>query len=232
MVGNQIGGKLMLPRIIIHNAISLDGRIDWLTFDLGLFYGLISRWNEDATMVGSNTLLKGFEELNQDQNETPEEMEPDPNDQRPLLIVPDSKGRIRNWKVILKQPYWRGVVVLCSEKTPKEYLQFLNESKIEYLVVGKEHVNYKSALKNLYDQYQIKTIRLDSGGTLNGILLREGLVDEVSILINPTLVGGTTPQSFFKASDLTSHEGVIKLKLLSVEKVAEDIVWLLYEVIK
>ena len=52
----------MLPRIIIHNAISLDGRIDWLTFDLGLFYGLISRWNEDATMVGSNTLLKGFEE--------------------------------------------------------------------------------------------------------------------------------------------------------------------------
>ena len=42
----------MLPRIIIHNAISLDGRIDWLTFDLGLFYGLISRWNEDATWLG------------------------------------------------------------------------------------------------------------------------------------------------------------------------------------
>ena len=222
----------MLPRIIIHNAISLDGRIDWLNFDFGLFYGFISRWNEDANMVGSNTLLKGFEELNQDQNETPEEMEPDPNDQRPLLIVPDSQGRIRSCKLVLIQPYWRGVVVLCSEKTPNEYLYYLNGSRIEYLMVGKEHVNYRSALQKLYDQYQIKTIRLDSCGTLNGILLREGLVDEVSILINPSLVGGTTPQSFFKASDLTSYEGVIKLKLLSVEKVTEDIVWLLYEVIK
>ncbi|NLJ49300.1 MAG: RibD family protein [Candidatus Atribacteria bacterium] len=176
--------------------------------------------------------MKGFEELNQDQNEIPEEMEPGSNDQRPLLIVPDSQGRIRNWEVVLKQPYWRGVVVLCSEKTPNEYLYYLNESRIEYLMVGKEHVNYRSALQKLYDQYQIKTIRLDSCGTLNGILLREGLVDEVSILINPSLVGGTTPQSFFKASDLTSYEGVIKLKLLSVEKVTEDIVWLLYEVIK
>jgi 2,5-diamino-6-(ribosylamino)-4(3H)-pyrimidinone 5'-phosphate reductase len=208
----------MLPRIIIHNAISLDGRIDWLTFDLGLFYGLISRWNEDATMVGSNTLLKGFEELNQDKNETPEEMESDPKDQRPLLIVPDSKGRIRNWKIILKQPYWRGVVVLCCEKTPKEYLQYLKESRIEYLMVGKEHVNYKSALQKLYNQYQIKTIRLDSGGTLNGILLREGLVDEVSILIIPSLVGGTTPQSFFKAPDLTSYEEIIKAEIIKCRK--------------
>jgi 2,5-diamino-6-(ribosylamino)-4(3H)-pyrimidinone 5'-phosphate reductase len=46
----------MLPRVILHNAVSLDGRIDWLTPDVGLFYELASRWKEDATLASSNTI--------------------------------------------------------------------------------------------------------------------------------------------------------------------------------
>lgn len=156
------GGRTLLPRVIIHNAVSADGRIDWLTFDLGLFYGLVSRWNEDATLGGSDTLLKGFEELVEDQYETQEEIQPDPNDKRPLLVVPDSGGRVRKWKAILRQPYWRGAIVLCSEKTPKEYLDYLNGIKINYIKAGKEHVDIKTALERLYEEYGIKTIRLDS----------------------------------------------------------------------
>jgi len=40
-------------------------------------------------------------------------------------------------------------------------------------------------------------------GRLNGVLFRAGLVDEVSVLVNPCLVGGTSPRSIFRArSDL------------------------------
>jgi 2,5-diamino-6-(ribosylamino)-4(3H)-pyrimidinone 5'-phosphate reductase len=28
----------MLPRVILHNAVSIDGRIDWLDPDIGLLY--------------------------------------------------------------------------------------------------------------------------------------------------------------------------------------------------
>jgi hypothetical protein len=39
----------MLPRVVLHNAASVDGRFDWFTPDIGRFYELASRWREDAT---------------------------------------------------------------------------------------------------------------------------------------------------------------------------------------
>jgi 2,5-diamino-6-(ribosylamino)-4(3H)-pyrimidinone 5'-phosphate reductase len=75
-------------------------------------------------------------------------------------------------------------------------------------------------------------VRVDSGGTLNGVLLRAGLVDEVSLLVNASLVGGTTPRSIFQAPDLISSQGVIPLKLTHVEQMEGDVVWLRYDVIK
>ena len=73
-------------------------------------------------------------------------------------------------------------------------------------------------------------VRVDSGGILNGALLRAGLVDEVSVLIDPTLVGGLTPRSMFRAEDLDSAEGVVQLELMEVERVGTDSVWLRYAV--
>jgi 2,5-diamino-6-(ribosylamino)-4(3H)-pyrimidinone 5'-phosphate reductase len=75
-------------------------------------------------------------------------------------------------------------------------------------------------------------VRVDSGGILNGVLLRAGLVDEVSLILNPCLVGGTSPKSLYVAPDLTSPEGVIPVKLTHVEQVEGDFVWLRYEVIR
>jgi hypothetical protein len=46
------------------------------------------------------------------------------------------------------------------------------------------------------------------------------------------LTGGTTPRSMFVAPDLTSPDGIIPLKLVHVEAVRGDTVWLRYEVIK
>ena len=81
-------------------------------------------------------------------------------------------------------------------------------------------------------RYDVEVVRVDAGGILNGVLLREGLVNEVSVLINPELIGGTTPHSMFVAPDLRSFEGVIHLNLQDFEKIADDVVWLRYEIIK
>jgi len=37
---------------------------------------------------------------------------------RPLLVVPDSRGRVRNWVHALAQPWYRAIVVLTSRATP------------------------------------------------------------------------------------------------------------------
>jgi len=64
------------------------------------------------------------------------------------------------------------------------------------------------------------------------VLLRAGLVDEVSLLIHPSLVGGTSPKSMFHAPDLQSPDSVIPLRLSHLERLENDSVWLVYEVVK
>jgi 2,5-diamino-6-(ribosylamino)-4(3H)-pyrimidinone 5'-phosphate reductase len=60
------------------------------------------------------------------------------------------------------------------------------DRKIDYIVAGDDHVDLRLTLEELNARYGVRIVRVDSGGTLNGVLLRAGLVDEVSALINPT----------------------------------------------
>lgn len=49
----------MLPRVFLHNSISLDGRIDGFPADLGQFYELAARRKEDAILEGADTIYPG-----------------------------------------------------------------------------------------------------------------------------------------------------------------------------
>jgi len=221
----------MLPKVILHNAVSVDGRMDNIEPDLGQFYGLAQRWEEDATIVGSETILK--------EEDIPEETEEDllppekkPNDMRPLLAIPDSKGRVRSWHHLRKAPFWSYMVALISKTTPREYIDYLERRHIDYIIAGEEKVDMRTALEELKTRYNVKTARVDSGGSLNGVLLREGLVNEVSIMVLPSLVGGTSLHYIFQAPDLTSKEAALELKLAHFERLDEDVLWLRYMVKK
>ncbi len=228
----------MIPRVVIHMLVSLDGRIDWLVAPdmvgslYGLYYELASRWKEDATLAGADTILASLNNVPKEDEKAFEPRKIDPSDQRPILVIPDSRGRVRSWHYLRALPYWRDGVALCSRSTPQEYLDYLQKRHIDYIIAGDDHVDLQKALEEMESRYGVKTVRVDSGGVLNGVLLRAGLVDEVSVLIHPSLVGGSTPRSFFRAPDLTSHEGVINLRLMSIERLKDDITWLRYEVTK
>lgn len=219
----------MLPRVILHNAVSLDGRIDGFPIDLQQYYELIATWKEDATLAGSETFLKAASEALPEDEEALIPLKADPSDQRPILVIPDSRGRIRTWHYLRSLPYWRHFVALCSKSTSQDYIQYLKDRHIDSLITGDDHVDLKMALEELYSRYAIKLIRVDSGGTLNGLLLRQGLVNEVSILIYPSLVGGEKASSIFRAQDLPTAsnpdlasglgaKGTIPLKLITAEK--------------
>ena len=79
-------------------------------------------------------------------------------------------------------------------------------------------------------RYGVKVVRADSGGTFNGTLRREWLVDEMGILVCSSLVGGTRSKFVFRASDLVFPDGVIPLKRASMEKPDGDVVLLRHQV--
>jgi hypothetical protein len=69
------GGLHMIPHVVMHCQVSVDGRIDWLPIDPGLFYESAARWKEDATLAGTDTLLAAaemFGEEESDQGDTVE----------------------------------------------------------------------------------------------------------------------------------------------------------------
>jgi 2,5-diamino-6-(ribosylamino)-4(3H)-pyrimidinone 5'-phosphate reductase len=192
----------MLPKVIIHNAVSLDGRITGFDVDLELYYEIATGFGEDATLVGSGTMLTSGDEIPEETEEDIKKPKPKPDDDRSILAIPDSKGRVRIWHALRRWPYWRDHVALITKNTPKDYIEYLEKRSIDYIVAGSDKVDLKTAL------------------------------DEVSILLHHTLVGRKNTISVFKDDGQTSDEGVIKLKLLKFEKLKDDIVWLRYEVVK
>jgi len=208
--------------------------MDWYTGDVGLYYQLAAHWDVDATLSGSETMLAAVaaEGVTEDDVDPAEPSGPSPKDPRPLLVIVDSRGRFRHWRWMLKQAYWRGGVALCCRATPQGYLDYLGKSHVDHILTGEDQVDLRAALEEVVARYGVKVVRVDSGGALNGALLRAGLVDEVSVLINPCLVGGTSPHSIFVAPDLISEVGVIPLNLIHFESVAHDSLWLRYEVVK
>ncbi|MDD1730339.1 MAG: RibD family protein [Methanospirillum sp.] len=233
----------MIPKISMYNLASLDGRIDWIINSpetMYRYYTLAFHWRSDAILIGSNTLVAlGEEDPNEAEfSQKPEQNPPPPGTEhlmyepKPLLVIVDSSGRVHNYRMLQKEPWWRDMVVLCSKTTPQSYLEYLCSRQVNYIIAGDDHVDIRSALEELNRQYGVITIRTDTGGVLNGILLREGLVDEVSVLIGPMMIGGTTPKTIYSAQDLSSANDVVTLKLTHMERIDEDYVWLTYDVIK
>jgi len=149
------------------------------------------------------------------------------------LVIVDSRGSIHNWDTIKKQSWWNETpIVLCSESTPPEFLEELEEHNVHRIMHGANKVDLNSALKVLYHKFNIKTLRIDSGGILTGVMLRTHLVDEVSVVISPQLTGGKSPRSIFVAPDLQSLHGVIDLQLIHTKVWDDHYVHLYYKIIE
>lgn len=223
----------MLPRVLIHIAVSADGHTVGFPVNIGTYYSLAMGFSADAHLTGSQTIIAAEEQNPDIEGEAAASPAPTAaNDTRPLLVIPDSRGRVQNWQVLRKAPFWRDMIALCSTSTPADHIDYLRELKIETIVGGDDHVDLRHALEQLHDRYDVQVVHVDSGGTLNGVMLRAGLVDEVSLLVHPCLVGGMTPKTLLSAPDLASPEGVIRLKLVHLEQLADQLVWIRYEVIR
>jgi 2,5-diamino-6-(ribosylamino)-4(3H)-pyrimidinone 5'-phosphate reductase len=224
----------MLPRVILHTATSLDGRITNFPADLDLYYGLAARWNPDAILFGSETVLAAVRA--DPALEVPPEHEEmftppkDAEDSRPLLVIADSRGRVRCWDAIRKWPYMRDVLALCSTSTPPEYLSYLKDRRIGTIVAGDDHIDMRVALESLNRKYGVKVMRVDSGGTLNSVFLHAGLVDEVSVLIHPFIAGGKADPTMSDPLKAGIPELQVPLRLQSTEVLGDGIVWARYAV--
>lgn len=213
------------PELIILNAVSIDGRTEGFKIDAKAYFEFVRQIKEDAVIVGAGSLLSLYSDSAYEYIFSEYDFEL--LDPVKHLIVPDSTGMIKDWETWLGVPFWENIIVLRTENTNKEYLTLLEENHIESVVCGTNNINIYEALKILHHKYHINRIRVDSGGFLNGLLLREGIVSELDIFIHPTVVGGNSPQTIF--TELTGRGGApINMKLYDAVTYKSGLILLKY----
>ena len=101
-------------------------------------------------------------------------------------------------------------------------------------VILQEKLDLKEGLKLLKRDFGCERITLQSGGMLNGLLLREKLIDYVDIVVAPVLIGGKDTVSMIDGNSLMSEEelsGLGVLKLESCEVLEDSYLRIRYKVI-
>src|SRR2546423_106055 len=126
------------------------------------------------------------------------------------------------------------LIEVLTEDVPDSYLRFLREKGISYLFAGKRagDPDLALALEKLRTKFGVKRLMLEGGGETNGSFLRDGLVDELSLLLTPVADGRLGEPALFDVEGTQPRKAVAKLRLKSVRKAATDMLWIKYGVRK
>ena len=136
---------------------------------------------------------------------------------RGWFAVVDGRGRVRAG--MTEFPGWEGwhTLHLVSAAAPLDYLAFLRERGVPYLVTGRERVNLAAAMTKLSTLLGVERVVCTAGSRLNGALLRAGLVDELSLVLLPALIGGEHTPHLFRSPELGPADWPASLELVSVD---------------
>jgi 2,5-diamino-6-(ribosylamino)-4(3H)-pyrimidinone 5'-phosphate reductase len=225
------------PRVICHMMSSLDGRIvtdAWPQSSEGRrqYEVVHESYAPDGWICGRVTMeehfaqgLRSDAEIAREHHGAPREDFLAPGEHDSFAFAVDASGRLA-WET--SDIDGDHVVAIVSERVSDEYLAFLRGRGVSYLLAGARDVDLPLALEKIAARFGVRTLMLEGGGRINGGMLRAGLIDEVSVLVAPVVDGRMgTPALFDDDGDEpTPH----RLALESVERRADDVLWLRYRV--
>ncbi len=123
------------------------------------------------------------------------------------------------------------LICVVSERARADYLTYLREKGISYIVTGKASVNLTNAVALLRKHFGIRRLLLEGGGHINGAFLKARLVDEISLLLAPGIDGRKGIAAVFDGLD-SSTKKAVPLKLTSFEKRKHGTLWIHYKVMQ
>ena len=101
-------------------------------------------------------------------------------------------------------------------------------------IIYQEKLSAKDALARLKSEYGCERLTIQTGGTLNGLFLREKLFDYVDIVVAPVLIGGKDTATLIDGRSLLSKQelsGLGALKLRECVVLENSYLRLRYQVI-
>ncbi len=141
----------------------------------------------------------------------------EPNKSPVTYIVVDNKPHLtQNGLIYLSKKSKKIIIITTNILHPaltikKEY------SNLE-IILYKDQIDFKNLFSRLKEEFSIERITIQSGGTLNSILVREGLVDRMLLVVAPALIGGKNTPSLMDGESLHSKMDLSKIKTLELIK--------------
>lgn len=85
-------------------------------------------------------------------------------------------------------------------------------------IIYQEKLSAKDALARLKSEYGCERLTIQTGGTLNGLFLREKLFDYVDIVVAPVLIGGKDTATLIDGRSLLSKQELSELGALKLRE--------------
>lgn len=101
-------------------------------------------------------------------------------------------------------------------------------------IIYQRELSLTEALEKLKSDYDCQRITIQSGGTLNGLFLREKLFDYIDIVVAPVLIGGKDTSTLIDGKSLRLEDELSQLgvlKLLECAVLEDSYLRLRYQVI-
>ncbi len=152
---------------------------------------------------------------------------------RLFFVLVDNKPHL-NQQGLRYLSGWLGHVFIVT--TNKKHPAFALQKEVANITVllYPKQINFRHLFETLYSTYKFKRVTIQSGGTMNTKLVREGIIDRISLVIAPLLVGGATTPTIMEGEAIhqVSQLALLKpLKLVSVKKLRDSYVHLVYKVL-
>lgn len=129
---------------------------------------------------------------------------------------------------------WVNTLYLVT--TNKNHVAYkLKENYQNLIILEYDKLDLKLLLEDLNKKYNVDYLTIQSGGNLNGLFLRENLIDYVNIVIAPLLVGGRDTSTLIDGDSITTPKELNKLralKLIECNKLDNSYIQLKYKVLK
>jgi len=120
------------------------------------------------------------------------------------------------------------LVVVLTEAVPDSHLAGLRQDGVSYIFAGEREIDLPLALETLNRELGIERLLLEGGGGANGALLREGLVDELSLIIAPSVEGVPGGPAVFDVNGGPGKMEGMGMSLESCQVLDGGLVWLRY----
>lgn len=209
-----------LPFVTLKSASTLDGKIasrsgdsKWISNAASRELVHTLRHRHQGIMVGVSTVIADDPQLTTRLSV---------DGLHPTRIVVDSMLRIPNDSRLVTDGA-APTFVLTTEKADAQKLKALESSGVTVIPCGQgPRVDLKAGLARL-GQMEISSILLEGGGTLNGAMLQQQLVDRIILFMAPKIIGGYDAPASFSFAGYERMSEAVELQQLEVEQIGDNV---------